>query len=135
MELCYYMENSLLVDVVHALLYHIVEHQKYFQAIYMGHKFVNGFLSSGQLTRAANSVDFCIEFKFVLEFSLFHEFESCENLSSSFEFRKYSDSLSLSTFAVKLRVQTYVQTSDLISKCRCHNLVICVLSICIESEN
>ena len=34
----YYMENSLLVDVVHALLYHIVEHQKYFQAIYMGHQ-------------------------------------------------------------------------------------------------
>ena len=38
LELCYYMENSLLVDVVHALLYHIVEHQKYFQAIYMGHQ-------------------------------------------------------------------------------------------------
>ena len=43
-------------------------------------------------TRAANSVDFCIEFKF--EFSLFcefefkFEFEFCQNLSSSFRVQK-----------------------------------------------
>ena len=45
-------------------------------------------------TRAANSVDFCIEFKFEFEFSLFcefefkFEFEFCQNLSSSFRVQK-----------------------------------------------
>ena len=38
--------------------------------------------------RAANSVDFCIEFKFEFEFSLFCEFEFCQNLSSSFRVQK-----------------------------------------------
>ena len=43
--------------------------------------------------RAANLVDFYIEFKFDFEFGFKFEFEfeSCENLSSIFDFRKYSD--------------------------------------------
>ena len=41
-------------------------------------------------SRAANSVDFCIKFKFDFGFSLFceFEFEFCQNLSSSFRVQK-----------------------------------------------
>ena len=54
----------------------------------------NYFWSCIVVCRAANSVNFFIEFKFDVDFSLFYEFEfkykfeSSENLSSSFEFRK-----------------------------------------------
>ena len=62
------------------------------------------------------SVDFYIEFK--LEFSLFYEFEiNISIFASFFEFRKLSDRLSLGTFVVKSRVQTYVQASVIINKC------------------
>ena len=87
-------------------------------------------------TRAANSVNFYIEFKFEFEFSLFYKFEfmfefnififSSSSLSSAKIYQVFSSSenkvvdLRLSTFAIKLNVQTYVQTSVIISKCRCH---------------
>ena len=58
----------------------------------------NGVFRSA--TRAANSVDFCIEFKFEFEFSLFYEFEfkfefdififaSSSSSSSSMKFIKF----------------------------------------------
>ena len=59
----------------------------------------NYFWSCIVVIRAANLVDFFIEFKFDVDFSLFYEFEfkyefeSNENLSSSFELRKKSDYL------------------------------------------
>ena len=78
------------------------------------------------LTRAAKSADFYIKFKLEFEFNIFIFVSSSLSLSPVKIYQVFSSSenevidFSLSTFAVKLHIQTYVQISVIISKCHCH---------------